>query len=68
MPKNARVAARVTSASLAYLGRLYDQSEGRPRFMIRDKVGGAIEMAAAARTGVAILAPTAHPPDYPDCR
>jgi hypothetical protein len=36
--------------------------------MIRDKVGGAIEMAAAARTGVAILAPTAHPPDYPDCR
>jgi hypothetical protein len=27
--------------------------------MIRDKVGGAIEMAAAARTGLAILAPTA---------
>jgi polyisoprenyl-phosphate glycosyltransferase len=52
----------------AYLGRLYDQSEGRPLFMIRDRVGGATEMAAAARTGVAILAPTAHPPDYPDCR
>ena len=52
----------------AYLGRLYDQSEGRPLFMIRDMVGGATEMAAAAGTGVAILAPTAHPPDYPDCR
>ena len=25
----------------AYLGRLYDQSKGRPLFMIRDIVGGA---------------------------
>jgi polyisoprenyl-phosphate glycosyltransferase len=24
----------------AYLGRLYDQSKGRPLFMIRDIVGG----------------------------
>jgi len=27
----------------AYLGRLYDQSKGRPLFMIRDIVGGQIE-------------------------
>jgi hypothetical protein len=52
----------------SYLGRLYDQSEGRRLLMTRDIVGGATEMAAATRTGVAILAPTAHPPDYPDCR
>jgi dolichol-phosphate mannosyltransferase len=25
----------------AYLGRLYDQSKGRPLFMIREIVGGA---------------------------
>ena len=26
----------------AYLGRLYDQSKGRPLFMIRDIIGGQI--------------------------
>jgi dolichol-phosphate mannosyltransferase len=32
----------------AYLGRLYDQSKGRPLFMIRDMVGGAEGSAADA--------------------
>ena len=30
----------------AYLGRLYDQSKGRPLFMIRDMVGGTDTSAA----------------------
>lgn len=50
----------------AYLGRLYDQSKGRPLFMIRDMVGGAGGLAAAARSGDAVLAPIAYPPDYRD--
>jgi hypothetical protein len=32
----------------AYLGRLYDQSKGRPLFLIRDMVGGTAEESVAA--------------------
>ncbi len=41
-----------------------DQSKGWPLFMIRDIVGGAGGLAAAARPGGAVLAPAAYPPDY----
>jgi hypothetical protein len=59
---------RESQGVAANLGRIYDHTEGRPLFMMRDVVGGATEIAAAARTGIEILAPTPHPPDYPGCR
>jgi dolichol-phosphate mannosyltransferase len=33
----------------AYLGRLYDQSKGRPLFLIRDIVGGHVTSVAATQ-------------------
>ena len=52
----------------AYLGRLYDQSKGRPLFMVRDMVGGSNGIAAAAGPSGAELVSAAHPLEYPDDR
>lgn len=44
----------------AYLGRMYDQSKGRPLFLIRDMVGGAEgSVAAADQAGAMFSAPPA---------
>jgi len=47
----------------AYLGRLYDQSKGRPLFMIRDMVGGPAASGHAQESAcIARAAETAPPP------
>jgi dolichol-phosphate mannosyltransferase len=45
----------------AYLGRLYDQSKGRPLFLIRDMVGGAEESAADTKPPSQLVIPSARP-------
>jgi glycosyltransferase involved in cell wall biosynthesis len=55
----------------AYLGRLYDQSKGRPLFLIRDMVGGPEASAAAQGTAGdasarAASAPPTPPAQLPD--
>jgi polyisoprenyl-phosphate glycosyltransferase len=53
----------------AYLGRLYDQSKGRPLFLIRDMVGGPEGSTAPPEPPSAPLTPPAStapaPPDQP---
>ncbi|ALL56279.1 glycosyltransferase [Mycobacterium haemophilum DSM 44634] len=50
----------------AYLGRLYDQAKGRPLFMIRETVGGAPGLVAAASRRAAASLP-GYPPNWPSC-
>lgn len=51
----------------AYLGRLYDQSKGRPLFLIRDMVGGPEGSTAPPEPPSAPLTPAAStPPTPPD--
>lgn len=45
----------------AYLGRMYDQSKGRPLFLIRDMVGGAEGSVAAADQASAMYSTSASP-------
>jgi polyisoprenyl-phosphate glycosyltransferase len=52
----------------AYLGRLYDQSKGRPLILIRDMVGGAEGSAAATKPASPPLAPPAQPSASTGCR
>jgi dolichol-phosphate mannosyltransferase len=44
----------------AYLGRLYDQSKGRPLFLIRDIVGGPNRSVAVEEPASAPVSPPAH--------
>jgi hypothetical protein len=44
----------------AYLGRLYDQSNGRPLFLLRDMVGGAEASVAATEPASPSLPPPAQ--------
>lgn len=46
----------------AYLGRMYDQSKGRPLFLIRDMVGGADGSVAAADQASAMYGSTPQAP------
>jgi len=50
----------------AYLGRLYDQSKGRPLFLIRDMVGGPGDVSTAAEEPASPpLSPAASAPPTP---
>jgi glycosyltransferase involved in cell wall biosynthesis len=49
----------------AYLGRMYDQSKGRPLFLIRDMVGGPEASVAAAEPAGPPHAPAASAPPTP---
>jgi len=51
-----------------YLGRLYDQSKGRPLFMVRDMAGGAEGLVAGERPGSAALLSSSHLADFTDWR